>query len=83
MSEIVMVSGRGQITLPAGLRKRFGIKSGDLLILEDRGNEIVLIPGVVPAVQCYSNEQIAEWDAADRLSEWDRTRIFDQVGGSE
>ena len=81
MNEIVIVSSRGQITLPAGLRKRFGIKSGDLLILDDRGNEIVLIPGVVPEVQCYSNEQVAEWDAADRLSKRDRTRILDQVGG--
>lgn len=83
MNETVIVTSHGQITLPDGLRKRFGIKSGDLLILEDRGNEIVLIPGIVPEVQCYSNEQIDEWDAADRLSERDRTRIFDQVGGSE
>ena len=83
MNETVIVSSRGQVILPAGLRKRFGIKSGDLLILEDRGNEIFLRPAIVPEVQCYSNEQIAEWDAADRLSEQDRTRIFDQVGGSE
>ena len=83
MNETVIVTSRGQITLPAGLRKRLGIKSGDLLILEDRGKEIVLIPGVVPEVQCYSNEQVAEWDAADRLSERDGTCIFDQVGGSE
>lgn len=82
MSETVIVSGRGQITLPAALRKRFGIKSGDLLILEDRGHEIVLIPVIVPEVQCYSNEQIAEWDAADRLSERDRTRMLDRLGGS-
>lgn len=83
MNETVIVTSNGQITLPDGFRKRFGIKSGDLLILEDRGEEIVLVPGVVPEVQCYSDEQIAEWDAADRLSERDRTRIFDQVGGSE
>ena len=82
MNETLIVSSRGRITLPAGLRKRFGIKSGDLLILEDRGNEIVLTPGFVPEVQCYSNEQIAEWDAADRLSERDRKRILDQFSGS-
>ena len=33
----MVVSGRGQITLPAALRKRLGLKGGDVVILEDRG----------------------------------------------
>ena len=41
MRETLVVSGRGQITLPAALRKRFGIKSGDVVILEEHGNEVV------------------------------------------
>ena len=83
MQETLVVSGRGQITLPALLRKRFGIKRGDVLILEDRGNEIVLKPGVVLEVEIYSDEQIAEWDAADLLSDRERTRILDKFSGSE
>ena len=83
MQETLVVSGRGQITLPAVLRKRFGIKSGDVLILEDRGNEIVLKPGVVLEIQYYSDEQIAEWNAADVLSDRERTRILDKFSGSE
>ena len=69
MNETLVVSSRGQITLPAVLRKRFGIKGGDVLILEDRGDEIVLKPGVVLEARYYNDEQIAEWDAADRLSD--------------
>ena len=53
MGEPLIVSGRGQITLPAALRKRLGLKGGDVVILEDRGNEIVLKPGVVLEVQLY------------------------------
>ena len=34
MSETLVVSGRGQITLPAALRKRLGIKEGDVVILK-------------------------------------------------
>lgn len=83
MQETLVVSGRGQITLPAVLRKRFGIKRGDVLILEDRGNEIVLKPGVVLEVEYFSDEQIAEWDAADVLSDQERTRILDKFSGSE
>ena len=44
MSQTLVVSSRGQITLPAATRKRLGIKGGDHVILEDRGGEIVLKP---------------------------------------
>ena len=79
MSETLIVSKRGQITLPAATRKRLGIKGGDVVILEDRGNEIVLKPGVVLEVEIYSDEQIAKWDAADRLDDGERQRIVDAV----
>ena len=79
MSETLIVSNRGQITLPAATRKRLGIRGGDIVILEDRGNEIVLKPGVVLEVEVYSDEQVAEWDTADRLDEGERARIVDAV----
>ncbi|MDE0365664.1 MAG: AbrB/MazE/SpoVT family DNA-binding domain-containing protein [Gammaproteobacteria bacterium] len=79
MAETLIVSNRGQITLPAATRKRLGIKGGDVLILEDRGNEFVLKPGVVLEVDVYSDEQIAQWDAADRLDDGERRRIVDAI----
>jgi AbrB family looped-hinge helix DNA binding protein len=79
MSETLVVSSRGQITLPAALRKRLGIKSGDVVILEDRGNEVVLKPGIVLELQRYSDEQIAQWDAEDKLSDRERAEILDTL----
>ncbi len=79
MSETLVVSSRGQITLPAALRKRLGIKSGDVVILEDRGNEVVLKPGIVLEVQHYSDEQIAQWDAEDKLSDSERAQIVQSL----
>ena len=79
MSETLVVSSRGQITLPAALRKRLGIKSGDVVILEDRGNEVVLKPGIVLEIQHYSDEQIAQWDAEDKLSVQERAEILDTL----
>ena len=76
MNETLMLSNRGQITLPAALRKRLGIKAGDFVILEDRGDEIVLKPGIVVEVQQYSDDQIAGWDADDSLPETERARIM-------
>lgn len=75
MKETLVVSGRGQITLPAVVRKRFGLKGGDVVILEDRGNELVLRPGTVVEIELYTDEQIAEWDADDTLSEDERSAI--------
>ena len=83
MNETLVLSSRGQITLPAVLRKRLGLKTGDVLILEDRGSEIVLKPGVVIETQYYNDEAIAEWDQADRLSDRERARILNQLGGKE
>lgn len=83
MSETLVVSSRGQITLPAALRKRLGIKSGDVVILEDRGNEVVLKPGIVLEIQHYSDEQIAQWDAEDKLSDQERAEILDTLATAE
>ena len=82
MTETLVVSGRGQITLPAGLRKRLGIKSGDVVILEERDNEVVLKPGIVLEVQHYSDEQIAQWDAEDKLPEKERAQILETLATS-
>ena len=83
MPQTLVVSDRGQITLPAATRRRFGLKGGDVVILEDRGSEIVLKPGIVLEVQHYGDHQIAQWDADDRLADGERARILDAVTGSK
>ena len=79
MNETLVVSSRGQITLPATLRKRLGIKGGDVMILEHRGDEIVLKPGTVVELQLYGDEQVARWDAEDVVSDEEKTRILDRL----
>jgi antitoxin PrlF len=79
MRESVVVSNRGQITLPAKMRKRLGIRAGGLILLEERGEEVVLRPAAVMDIDTYSDHQIAKWDKADRLSETERTAIIKKV----
>lgn len=79
MTETTVVSSRGQITLPARMRKKLGIRGGDVLVLEDRGHEIALTPGVVVQIDYYSDEQVAEWDREDQLTDEDRQRIIKAV----
>ena len=81
MRESVVVSNRGQITLPERIRKRLGIRAGGLILLEERGEEVVLRPAEVVEVETYSDQKIAKWDKADRLSETERTAIAKKVTG--
>lgn len=83
MPETAIVSSRGQITLPSGLRKLPGIKVADTVILEYRKGEIVPKPGRPPKIQNYSDAQIARWDAEDRLDGKTRTRILDKVSSPQ
>ena len=64
MRETLKVSSRGQITLPASIRKRVGIQEGSAVVIEDRGNEVVLKPAAIFEIEIYSDKQIAEWEAA-------------------
>jgi len=75
MRQTLIVSNRGQLTLPARLRKRFGIKDGGAVILEERGTELVLKPALVTEVEMYTEAQVSAWDNADRLDEAERKRV--------
>ncbi len=76
MRQTLIVSNRGQLTLPANLRKRFGIKNGGAIILEERDNELVLKPAMVLEVEMYTDEQVLAWDEADRLDDVERQTVL-------
>jgi AbrB family looped-hinge helix DNA binding protein len=82
MRQTVIVSNRGQITLPMNLRKRLGIKDGGAVILEERDNELVLKPAVVVEVEMYSDAQVAEWDKADRLDDSERRKVLKRLASA-
>jgi antitoxin PrlF len=79
MRQTLIVSNRGQLTLPANLRKRFGIKDGGAVILEERDNELVLKPAMVLEVEMYTNAQVSAWDEADRLEDAERQSLLQRL----
>jgi AbrB family looped-hinge helix DNA binding protein len=79
MKEVVIVSRRGQITLPAAVRRRVGIKEGGAVIIEDRGDELVLKPAAVFEVEMYSDERIAEWDKADSMTLKEKEAVLKKI----
>ena len=83
MRQTLTISKKGQITLPAELRKRFGFESGDTVIAEERDGELVLRPAAVLEIELYSDEDIARWDEEDRLDEQTRGQILERVCGRQ
>lgn len=79
MRQTLIVSNRGQLTLPASLRKRFGIKDGGAIILEERDNELVLKPAMVLEVEMYTDAQVSAWDEEDRLDDAERQSVLQRL----
>ncbi len=76
----LVVSPRGQITLPAELRKLLGLKEGGVVTVEERRGEIVLRPATVLEIDVYPEEQIKEWDAQDNFDERARQKLKKKFG---
>ena len=76
MPETLIVSSRGQITLPADMRKHLGIAPGSVVIIEERNGELALKPAAVLEIERYSDEQTAQWDSEDTLTAAERKRIL-------
>lgn len=60
-TETGKIGKKGVFTIPAPLRKRFGLSDGSLVIAEEREDGILLRPAVATPVEVYSDERIAEF----------------------
>ncbi len=67
MKERITINDRGVVTIPAALRRAFGLKAGGELIAEETPEGILLRPAVSVVIELYSEERIAEFarDEAD------------------
>ena len=78
--QTIIVSDRGQVTLPQEIRKRLGIKAGTALVAEEEGGKVVLRPAAVTPVEIYTDEEIQGWLVADKVSDKERKRILKKAG---
>ena len=49
--KLVRVQEKGQVTLPANLRRKLGIKKGDLVTVEEKNGGLLITPQEVLATQ--------------------------------
>ncbi len=65
MQSKVSVSSRGVVALPAAMLKAAGIRTQSGVIAETTAEGILLRPAEAPSVEIYTQERIAEFDAAE------------------
>ncbi len=75
MKANLILSTRGQITLPVSMRKHLGLRGDTVLTAEEKNGKIILTPAVVMETDAYSDAQIAEWNAADTLSKSEKRKL--------
>jgi len=65
MLEKVTIGRRGAITIPSKIRRSFGMKQNDQLILEATDDGILLRPSISLPVELYSEDRIEEFFSAE------------------
>lgn len=55
------IGKKGVFTIPAALRKRFGLHDGSLVIAEERPEGILLRPAIATALEMYDDRRTAEF----------------------
>jgi AbrB family looped-hinge helix DNA binding protein len=77
--ETSRVGKRGTVVVPIKLRKRFGLKEGDLLVTEEREDGILLRPAVAVPVEIYTPERKAEFLLNNALTQEEYDEACDAV----
>ena len=65
MNAILELNSRGTLTLPKALRHALGLDRGGQVIAETSAQGILLRPSVTFPVEIYTDERVAEFDAAE------------------
>lgn len=75
MKDNLLVSGKGQVTLPVAMRRALGLGANTLVVAERKGNSIVLTPAMVVESEAYSDAEIEAWNRADEFPAAERAAL--------
>lgn len=66
MKETILISDRGQITLPASLRKKYSLDKNTPIVIEETQGGLLLKKASVLPLSLYSNDEIEQWLKEDK-----------------
>lgn len=75
MKQNLIVSSKGQITLPAAMRRALGLQGNAIVTAEQQGGRIVLAPAMVVETEVYSDEAVRAWQREDAFAPGEREAI--------
>jgi AbrB family looped-hinge helix DNA binding protein len=73
------IGKKGVFTIPAALRKRFGLHDGSLVIAEERAEGILLRPAVATALELYDDRRTAEFLLSNAVDATDYEAAREEV----
>ncbi|WP_019507728.1 AbrB/MazE/SpoVT family DNA-binding domain-containing protein [Pleurocapsa sp. PCC 7319] len=62
MLKIVTIGEHGEIILPKDLRRKYNLKNGGKIVIEDTEVGLLLRPGVTFSVEVYSSDRLKEFE---------------------
>ncbi len=71
----LIVSSKGQITLPAAMRRAIGLSGNAIVTAEQQGGRIVLTPAMVVETETYADADIQAWLRDDRFAPGEREAL--------
>jgi len=74
------INSRGQLTLPANMRRQLGLMKGGHVSIEEKDGTLVLRPAAMVEVEMYTDERIAEFMALDAYEPGEREAWHKALG---
>ncbi len=74
MADSAVISSKGQLVIPAKLRKEFGLKAGVRVVFKKQGKGLLIEPGSYEAVLALRGKYAGlplEEDLAEERRKWD------------
>jgi len=75
MKENLIVSAKGQITLPAAMRRALGLHGNTIVTAEQQGGRIVLVPAMVVETEVYADADVRAWQQDDNFAPGEREAL--------
>lgn len=75
MKENLFISSKGQITLPAAMRRALGLHGNAIVTAEQKGGRIVLAPAMVVETEIWRDEDVRAWAQADTFGPGEREAL--------
>lgn len=78
-AETSKVGKRGTVVIPAKIRKRLGIEEGNLIIIEERDDGVLIRRAVAMPIEIYSPERKAEFLLSNAVDKADYAHAVEEV----